>query len=180
MISLVNSVKVIKGSTFIFVFGNLMRTVLLILIICALVSCKKVDSEQKQQEIKRSEFAFKEYKAALKQATEDNPNGLLKLYDIASDDLVYTVEYSEVAREDLIYFLYSKTELWIRTFSKVELNKFETYLSRTGLGVSKLPAGVGSDKEFEQTIVHSLKKIKGDKRETELRDYILKLIKGNQ
>jgi hypothetical protein len=156
-----------------------MRTVLFILLICALVNCKKVNSEQKQQEIKRSEFAFKEYKSALKQVTEDNPNGLLKLYDIASDDVVYTVEYSEVAREDLIYFLYSKTELWIKTFSGVELNKFEMYLSRTGLGISKLPAGVASDKQFEQIIVNNLKKIKGDKKETELADYVLQLIKGN-
>jgi hypothetical protein len=157
-----------------------MRVVLLLPLIFALVSCKKVDSEQRQHEIQQSEFASKQYKSALKQAAENNPNGLLKLYEIASDDMTYTVEYSEAAREDLIYFLRSKTEFWIRTFSKVELNNLKIYLNKTGLKVSKLPEGITSDKQFEQIIVDNLKKIKGDKREIELIDYILELIKGNR
>jgi hypothetical protein len=156
------------------------RIVFAMLILSASINCKKGNNEKNRHKIQTSEFASKEYKSALRQATENNPEGLLKLYKIASDDLTYTVEYSEVAREDLIYFLYSKTDLWIRTFSKVELSEFKTYLGKTGLGVSKLPEGVTSDEQFEQIIVDNIKKIKGDKKEIELIDYILKSIKENQ
>ncbi len=153
---------------------------ILIFFIFTVQSCRQRDSNQKQQEIQISKIAAEEYKSALKQAAENNPEGLLKLYKIASDDLTYTVEYSEVAGEDLIHFLYSKTELWIRTFSKVELSEFKTYLGKTGLGVSELPEGVTSDGQLKQIIVDNIKKIKGDEKETELIDYILKLIKEKQ
>ena len=152
----------------------------MMLIFFSSLNCKKEENANNSSDIQVSEFASKEYKTALKQAKENNPKGLLKLYKIASDDLTYTVEYSEIARESLIYFLYSKTELWIRTFSKVEFSEFKTYLSKTGLGVSELPERVTSDEQFEKAIADNLKKIKGDKKEIELIDYVLKLIKGNQ
>jgi len=149
--------------------------VIFVLIAASCSSEKEISSEQRQREIEQSKYAYQEYAAAAKRAENQDPEGLLKLYAIASDDLTYTVEYSEVAGERLRYLLHSKTELWIKTFSNVEMNRFKTYLKRSGIGVSKLPNGVASDEQFKEDIFTNLKKMKGDKKESALIDYILGL-----
>ena len=146
-----------------------------VLIATSCSSGKEISPDQRQREIEQSKFASEEYAVAVKRAENHDPAGFLKLYAIASDDLTYTVEYSEVAGEKLRYFLHSKTELWIKTFSKVDIDKFKAYLKRSGIGVSKLPNGVASDEQFKEEIFVNLKKMKGDKKETVLIDYILGL-----
>lgn len=137
--------------------------------------CKEIGPEQKRREIERTKFASKEYAAAAKLADNNDPTGFLKLYEIARDDDTYTAEYSEVASEQLNYLLYSKTEMWIKTFSKIDLEEFKSYLKASGIGVTELPKGVASYEQFEEVIFTKLRKIKGDKKEMELIDYILRL-----
>ncbi len=135
--------------------------------------CKDVSSEQRQREIERSKFAAKEYAVAVKQANNNEPTGFLKLYEIARNDDIYTTEYSEVAEEELFLLLYSKTTLWVKTFSEVDFEEFKAFVK--GIEVSRLPKGVVSEEQFKEDIFNKLGKIKGDKKEMKVIDYILGL-----
>lgn len=134
---------------------------------------KGISPEQQQHQIKESEEASKAYSAAVKLAENNDPAGFLKLYEIATKDQIYTVEYSEVAKEKLFLLLYAKPKLWIKIFSQVDLDKFK--LSIKSIGVSQFPEGVTSDEQYLDSIFSRLEKIKGDKKEMELIDYIFGL-----
>jgi hypothetical protein len=141
------------------------------LFIVVVYGCK--DIKPSQEDVKRANFAATAYAAAEKQADNNDPSGYLKLYEIArDDDDIYTTEYSEVAEEKLFLLLYSNTELWVKIFSKVDLEKFKDFVK--GIEVTQLPKGV-SEEQFKETIFNNLGKIKGDKKEIELIDYILGL-----
>lgn len=152
----------------------------MVLFILVVTGCKEINPEQKQQEIERTKFASKEYADAAKLAENSDPAGFLKLYKIARDDSTYTAEYSDVATEKLHYLLYSKTSLWIKTFSKIDLDEFKAYLKASGIWVTELPEGVLSEEQFEEEIFSKLKKIKGDKKEIELVNYILSFQKNKK
>ena len=123
--------------------------------------------------MKQAAFAGKEYAFASKQADNNDSAGYLKLYEMAkNDNNVYPTDWSEVAQEKIFLLLYSNAELWVRTFSKVDQEKFKDFAK--GIEVSQNPKGV-SDEQFKETIFHNLEKIKGDKKEMELVDYILGL-----
>jgi len=155
-----------------------MRKIYLGLAVFALIatnysSGKEISPKQRQHEIEQSKFASKEYSDAVKRAENDDPAGFIKLYEIATNDVTYTVEYSEVAEEQLFLLLYSKTRLWIRIFAHIDQKKLKTFVK--GVEVSQLPKGVASHEQFKETIFNKLEKIKGDKKEMELVDYILGL-----
>lgn len=152
----------------------------MVLFILVVTGCKEINPEQKQREIERTKFASKEYADAAKLAENNDPAGFLKLYKIARDDSTYTAEYSDVATEKLHYLLYSKTPLWIKTFSKIDLDEFKAYLKASGIWVTELPEGVLSEEQFEEEIFSKLKKIKGDKKEMELVNYILSFQKNRK
>ena len=150
---------------------------ILIIIFVVMVGCSDDTSSNKgmrQQEIKKSETAAKAYAIAREQAEKDNPSGFLKLYEISNDDDTYTSEYSEVSHDELLYLLYAKTDLWIKTFSQVNQGEFLTYLDQRGLGVSTLPEGAKSEKEVYETILGNLNKIRGNKTEMELVNFTRK------
>lgn len=138
-------------------------------------SGKEINAGQRQREIEQSEFAAKAYDAAVKRAESGDPAGFLKLYEIATDDMTYTVEYSEVANDKLHHLLYSKTELWIKTFAKTDSEKLKSYLKWSGIDVSEFPAGITSEEQFRETIFLKMERIKGGNKETELIDYIFGL-----
>jgi len=117
---------------------------------------------------------------AVKKAAKDNPNGLLEIYEIAANDSTYTVEMSEGAWIVLIYFLRQKTEFWISVFSEVDQGKFKTFLREKALDLSMFRESTDKFEENKQETVKNLKKIKGNEKETELIDYILKLIEENE
>ena len=145
--------------------------VMLFILVTTLCQCKQ---EPSSDYMKQAELVVKEYNAAAIQAFHNNPAGYLKIYEIArNDNNIYPDEYSSVAREDLFGLLYSNTELWIRTFSKIDLEKFKAFVKSNGIDVSSLPEGVSTDEQFKERIFHNLEIIKGDKREMELVDYIL-------
>lgn len=151
-----------------------------ILIFISIAGCsddRKIDTEQHQREKKQSELAYSIYKSALKHAEENNSAGFVKLYEIATDDLTYTVEISELANERLHQLLYSKTDLWIKSFSKLDLQKVKAYIKWSGIEVSELPEGITSDEQFKEIIFNKLEKIKGNKKERELINYIFELYK---
>ncbi len=156
--------KVIKSLCAIFAFLSI------ILIGCS--DTKKNDTESQRVEIE-SERVEKEYPNAVKLAESNNPEGLLKLYEIASRSI--SAETSEMARDKLLQMLYMKPELWIKTFSKTDLNSFKKYLKAGGLAILDLPKGVGSEEQYEHEIVRKLSVIKGNEKEKELIDYILEV-----
>lgn len=130
--------------------------------------------EPSPEYLKMAEFAGKMYTSAAKQADNNEPAGYLKLYEMATDDNdIYPTDWQEVAHEKVILLLYSNTELWVKTFSKVDSRKFKDRVK--GIGVSQYPEGVSSDEQFMETIFHNLGKIRGNEKEMELVDYILGL-----
>jgi hypothetical protein len=151
--------------------------VTLVVIACIGIGCsdnnKVISPEQKLRETMQSKQAAKAYADAIKLANINNASGFLKLYEMATNDSVYTVEYSEVAEEQIFLLLYSKTELWIKTFSKIDQSKMKNFIK--GIEVSKLPKGVSSDDQFKEAIFRNLEKMKGDQNELELIEYILGL-----
>ncbi len=53
------------------------------------------------------------------------------------------------------------------------MEKFKDFVK--GIEVSRFPAGIASEEQFKEAIFNKLEKIKGDKKEMELVDYILSL-----
>ena len=149
----------------------------LLIIICLFIISCSGDSNKNgnHQEVKKSEVAAAAIEVAAKLADKNDPSGFLKLYEIAKDDDTYTVEYSEVAAQELILLLYSKTEIWIKTFSKLDQKEFINYLNHGGLAVTVLPNGMTSEKKFDIAILENLKKIKVNDSEIVLVDYLTQI-----
>lgn len=144
---------------------------------CALlfvISCKKDASNElsiksNMEDIKRSEFAEETFSNALIKARNNEEDGFLKLYEISQKPDKYTVEYQEGANDALTELLYTKTELWIKVFSKTAEFKFY-------FGV--LPAGV-SENKYDETVLINLNKIKGNKDENRLAMAIKEKLRGD-
>jgi hypothetical protein len=159
-----------------FVSGKAIKGVGLLLIILFLIfACS--DDKHKQSNTQKApneeERLKKEYDLALSQAQNNDPAGLLRLYQIASESR--SAEMSEIARDKLAQFLYSKSELWVKTFSRTDSDKFKNYLRKGGLAVLDLPKEVASEEEFKEEILKKLKRIKGDEKEKELIQFIFQL-----
>jgi hypothetical protein len=145
-----------------------------------MVGCpQKNDLAQNEREIRKyqlaSKMASEGLESALKQVEENKSAGLVKLYEIATNDDEYSVEISEVANEKLHYYLYLKTEFWIRTFAKVDLNQFKQYLKRSDVEVFSLPEGLTPAEKFRAQMLQNLKKFKGTDKEMDLVNYVLEL-----
>jgi hypothetical protein len=159
-----------------FVSGNAVKGILLLLIIPLLIfgcSDNRANQANKQKIPNEEEKMKKEYDLALSQAQNNDAAGLLKLYQIASEG--QSAEMSEIARDKLAQFLYSNPELWVRTFSRTDLDKFKNYLRKGGLAVLDLPKGVASEEQYKEEILKKLKRIKGDEKEKELIQFIFEI-----
>lgn len=130
-------------------------------------------NDARQKEIEHAEASSRAYAAAVKLAENYDPAGFLKLYEIATDDTRFTEEYSEIAYDELSLLLYSNTELWIKTFSRLDQKNFRKLFN--GVNDSQFSEGDSSEKQFVEGIVENLKAIKGDQKEMELVDYVLGL-----
>src|SRR4030065_1692629 len=96
--------------------------VMSLILVSTVCTCKQEPNSSYMEEV---ESVVKEYNAAALQAHQNNPVGYLKIYEIArNDNNKYPDEYSSVAGDDLFNLLYSNAELWIRTFSKIDVEKF--------------------------------------------------------
>ncbi len=156
---------------------------ILILITSILVYRNKIISQRKQREeeyMKKRDRAVEKFIIATKKASKNDTTALLELYELAVHDSTYTEEADKFAREALNAFLLRKTEFWISTFSKVELDKLKIYFNEKGFEISTFSGDTVPEEKYKQEIVGNLKKIKGDEKETELIDYILKLIEENE
>jgi len=159
-----------------FVSGKAIKGIHLLLIILFLIfacSDDRVNQANTQRTPNEEERMKKEYDLALSQAQNNDATGLLKLYQIASEG--QSAEMSEIARDKLAQFLYSNSELWVRTFSRTDLDKFKNYLRKGGLAVLDLPKGVASEEQYKEEILKKLKKIKGEEKEKELIQFIFQL-----
>jgi hypothetical protein len=149
---------------------------LLVVFCFFLISCSD-DSNKigRQQEIEKSKAAAAAIEMATKLTDKNDPSGFLKLYEIAKDDDMYTVEYSEVAAQELVLLLYSKTEIWIKVFSKIDQKEFFDYLNHGGLPMTVLPNGVASEKDFAIVILENFRKIKAQGTEAALINYLTQI-----
>jgi len=103
--------------------------------------------------------AGREFESAYDQIKKDNPEGLLKLYKIANESA--SAEDSEIAEEQLRSYLYSKTELWIRAFAKVDFHKFKQNFEHTEFDIYRFtPDGELPVAVVARKVVDKLKKMK--------------------
>jgi hypothetical protein len=149
---------------------------LIILNVSIPVYRNKVISQRREEYKKKTDSAACKLSDAAKKTAKNDPNGLLELYELAADDSTYTVEMSEGAWIILISLLRQKTEFWISVFSAVDQDKFKTFFRGRVLDFSMFRGDIGKAEEYKQEVVNNLKKIKGDEKENELINYILKLI----
>jgi hypothetical protein len=114
-----------------------------------------------------------EWRVAQEQIKNNNPAGLLKLWEIATESI--SAENSEIASEQVRGHLYSKPELWISAFSTVDFPKFKKEFESIDFDEyrftsdGKIPEVVAAKK-----IVADLKKMTGkNQREQELIAYLI-------
>ena len=124
--------------------------------------------------IKYDEYkARQDFEFAYDQIEKNNPDGLLRLYEIATKSI--SAEDSEIAQEQLRGYLYSKTELWIKAFARVDFNKFKAEFESTDFDIYRFtPDGELPVTEVAKKVVNKLQKIKGSKKEEQvLIDYLI-------
>ena len=157
-----------------------MKIIQILLMLCACIFGNSsygngtLNAAQKQNNVDQSASVPTIYADALKRAENNEPAGLLKLYEIAGDDGTYTAEYSEAAYDELSLLLYSRTALWVRTFARVDKDKFRKFFN--GINDAQLPKGITSSEQFAEGILSRLNKIKGDKKEADLVSYLKTLL----
>ena len=101
-----------------------------------------------------------DFELAENEIKKNNPAGLLKLWRIATESI--SAEYSEIASEEIISYLYSKPKLWIKAFATIDFSKMQKWggwLSNDTYRFTpdgELPVAVVAKK-----LVPELKKIKG-------------------
>jgi hypothetical protein len=141
------------------------------------------NSVQKEKEKIESDLLGKEYDAAVRLARNNRPEGLLKLYKISTSGK--SAELSEIADEELHYLLYKNTELWIKTFANnVDLVKFKSDFAATSalseLDEYEFPEGKISFAQYKKGVINRLRKIKGNKKEMELTDFVLQFYRRDK
>jgi hypothetical protein len=153
---------------------------ILILVISTLAYRNRFISRREEKYKAYNEKGYKaleEFVIAVKQASKNDTTALLELYELAANDSTYAEEASKAARSSLYFFLRKKTEFWVSTFSEVDQDKFKAFLREKGLDFS---TSSKTEEKYKQETIDNLKKIKGNEKETELINYILKLIEENE
>jgi hypothetical protein len=117
--------------------------------------------------------ARQDFEFAYDQIKKNNPEGLLKLHEIATESI--SAEDSEIAHEKLRGYLYSKTELWIKAFARVDFKKFKAEFEATDFDIYRFtPDGELPVAEVAKKVVSKLQKMKGSKKEEQiLIDYLI-------
>ena len=161
--------------------GKGIRIVFLVLLMTMITtgcSDKINNAAQKEKEKIESDLLGKEYDAAVRLAKSNKPEGLLKLYEIYTSSK--SAELSEIADEELHYWLYKNTELWIKAFANYsDLDKFKSYFAKksqlSDLDEYEFPEGKISFAQYKKHVINRLREIKGDKKEKELINFVLHL-----
>lgn len=107
-----------------------------------------------------------EYNAAVKAVEANKPAGLLKIYEISVNSK--SAELSEVARDKLCELIITKTELWVKTFSKIDQKNFQNYLINGGMAPIDLPSGINSQSEYSAIVRTKLHAYHWSTKENEL------------
>lgn len=152
-----------------------------VLCICCGGVDKRNDNKVVDQEYKSKEDSLSTlFNRASKQADQGISEGFLKLYKIATDDVTYSVERSEVATTELHELFITKTDAWVRVFASLdsqEIPKFKEYLDYSGVVDGVFADDSISDrKQYQKLVISKLEKIKGNLPEKELIRYLKVLV----
>ena len=117
--------------------------------------------------------ARQDFALASEQIKKNNPAGLLKLWEIATESI--SAEDSEIASEQVRGYLYSKPELWIRAFSMVDFSKFKKEFESIDFDTYRFtPDGELPEAVVARKVVTDLKKMKEkNQQEQVLIDYLI-------
>lgn len=155
-------------------------------ILCSVVmACggKKVE-DQVKAEHERADSIKMILDAALDAIDHDRSDGMLKLYEIASRDDIYSVEFSEVATIKLHQLLYYKTDLWVRSFAQLDaegMKEFKEYVHYSGIATTHFADDtLFTVDEFRKGVITKLEAISGSKDQGELVRFLREQLKQPQ
>jgi hypothetical protein len=147
---------------------------------CGKQSDQKKSKQNEQKEI-QEELINSKYNEALSLAHKNQEEGLLLLFKIATDDLSYGVETSEIATEELHRLFFVKTVLWIGAFSKLDSAKTKTFFEF--LDYSGIVDGVYADDAIQdretycKMMLSKVNEIHVDNNGAKLIEYLNKLLR---
>lgn len=145
---------------------------LFILILAGCQNDRANKTTTRQEEIELEKKARQDFQFADDQIKKNNPAGILKLYDIATESI--SAEDSEIASEELRGYLYSKPNLWVSAISKVDITKFKKDFTIDFDTYRFTPEGEIPIIVAAKKIVSELKKMKGkNQQEQVLIDYLI-------
>ena len=137
-----------------------------------LVSCKK---ERPESMVSTYDPVKAEQENALthEEIRKGDPDGLLKLWVIATKS--DSAEDREVASEEVRGYLYSNTDLWIKAFSRLDLEKFKKDFEVTDFDVYRFTSdGELPVEVVAQRVTVKLKKMKAkNEQECVLIEYLI-------
>ena len=137
-----------------------------------LIGCKK-ESQENIVSTYDPVKAEQDNALARKEIRKGDPDGLLKLWEIATKS--DSAEDSEIAAEEVRGYLYSNTELWIKAFSRLDPVKFKKDFETMDFDIYRFTSdGELPVEVVAQRVVVKLKKMKAeDKQERALIDYLV-------
>jgi hypothetical protein len=114
-----------------------------------------------------------DFDSAEKEIKKNNPAGLLKLWKISTEST--SAEYSEIASEEIVGYIYSKPKLWIKAFAAIDFSKIKEWGGFISIDTYRFtPDGELPIAVVAKKVISDLKKIKGkNKQEQVLIDYLL-------
>jgi hypothetical protein len=103
------------------------RTLVLALAIVLVAGCsKRAKFKVPESELRRIHSVGTAYNQIADAADSGDASAFIRLYDVAKDDELLGVEYSEVAIIKLTELLYYKTAIWIDAFSKLPSERLDS------------------------------------------------------
>ena len=129
----------------------------------------KSESQKKEQELDRKEA--KELSEGIKQAQNNNPEGLIRIYKISS--ITISAENQEVANSLLREQFLKNPDLWIKTFATMDLKNIKKYLRYSG--VADLMNDPDLPKDIRSNVINKLKFYSKKKETSGLASHILQI-----
>jgi hypothetical protein len=137
------------------------------------------DNKRAEASVQTEAQIGQEFNQADSAAREGQLWAFLKLYDIASNDFKYNVEYSEVAQVSLTELLFYRTNEWIQALSQLSdssqlVLKSRFHWAYVGDVDFQIDSTVTQDR-YQKTVLSNLSKFRGNHRQQQFAKYFVAL-----
>ncbi len=108
---------------------------------------------------------------------KNDPRGILNLYYLSTNTLLYDSCYRRSAQEALNVLLFYCTELWINTLSTVNKDTLKEYINKSQMQLKEYPSECSSEDKYEKTIIENIKRLKLSSPENDVASILIKLFR---